>query len=442
MPSPPRSGAGSTPNSPAPPPEAAGGVPAATGRRYAAGVAAQVLGRSGQAAAAFVVLVLLARELPRAALGVFGVYETLFAFSEVLVDFGSGNALVRRAGAQPAVLAPALGAAVRFRLATAAAAAALVAAFAAFDPLVPAGHPGLLVCIACLGAHLATPRTVVFQLRLRFGPPAAVRAVSALAGLGAVAAALAGGVRDPLWLLAGIHLARAAGSLALAALAGRPLRRWRRDAGAAPGPGPDFARECLALGAGALAREGYNRLDLLLVRAFLGAAAAGVYTPVRKVFLLALQLPAFVGTVAMPALAARAGRPAELRRACFRLAGRAALVALPAAALAWPLAPMFVALAFGSGFAAAAGPLQILAVAAALVYPGSLLTTGLVAAGAAREALGLALLVLVLAAAAGISLIPAAGLAGAAWARLAAEAAALAGAFLLLRRRSRTAPPR
>jgi len=399
-------------------------VPPATRGRFLSGVSLQSLGRGGQALAAFATILILAAALDTPALGLYGVYETLFAFVEVLVDGGSGNALVRRGGRRPASLRPALSQAFRFRIATIVLGAAVVFGYAALDPLVVASHPGLVLCVAALAAHLATARAAVFQLQLRFAAPAAIRFATALAVLAVIAAMVAAGVRDPLSLLAGAHLARAAGNLGLGAASSRLLSQWPRQGR----PEAGFVRECLALGAGAVVREAYGRIDLILIRALLGAAAAGLYTPARKLFHLSLQLPSFIGVVAMPALAAESADPDRQRQTTLRLARRMALFSLPAAALATFLTPWFVGLAFGPDFAATVLPLQILAWAAALVFPGSLLTTGMIAAGAARQALNLALAILAVAALSNPILISTHALAGAATARLLTEAAALIGA--------------
>ncbi len=403
-------------------------MPAATARRFLAGVGLQSLGRGGQALAAFVTVLVLAAALDAPLLGIYGVYETLFALAEVLIDGGSGNAVVRRAGARPAALRPALRQAWRFRLATTLIAAAAITAYAGLDSAAGAGHPGLALATLALASHLATTRAAVFQLRLRFGLPAVLRTLTAVLVLVAVTAVLAAGVRDPLWCLAAAQGARAAGNLCLGLAAGRLLREYP----AAGPPETGFLSECLALGAGGLVREAYGRMDLLLVRALLGTAAAGVYTPIRKLFHLALQLPSFIGVVAMPSLAAAADRT-ELRARCVTLARRTAWIGFPAALLAVPLAPWFVERFFGPAFTAGVVPLQVLGAAAALVFPGSVLTTGLVAAGAARETLRLALVVLVVALAGNLALLPAAGLTGAAVARVLAEAVALVGAARLLR---------
>ncbi|MBC8327560.1 MAG: oligosaccharide flippase family protein [Planctomycetes bacterium] len=406
-------------------------VPAATTRIFLAGVTLQSLGRGGQALAAFFTILILAAALDAPALGLFGVYEAVFALVEVMVDGGSGNALVRRAGARPESLRPTLRLALRFRAATGILGAAVVLGYTAFDPLVPASHPGLLICVLALASHLATTRTAVYHLKLRFGLPSIVRFATALAVLAVVASMVAAGATDPIWLLAGAQATRAAGNLALGAFAGRQLREWPRHGASDPG----FVRECLALGAGGLVREGYGRIDLILVRALLGTAAAGLYTPVRKAFNLALQLPSFIGIIAMPALAARAADNTSLRADCFRMARRLTLFSVPAALVAMPLAPPFVDLALGPAFAETVLPLRILAWAAALVFPGSILTTGMVAQGAARAALLLALTVLAITALANLALLPLCGLAGAAIARLLAEAAALTGAWGYFRAR-------
>ena len=97
------------PNSLAPPAETDCAVPQATPRRYAFGVAFQLVGRGGQALAALGVLALLARILGIEGVGIFASWEAIFTLLDIVVDGGTGNALVRRAGAQPPLYKALLG---------------------------------------------------------------------------------------------------------------------------------------------------------------------------------------------------------------------------------------------------------------------------------------------------------------------------------------------
>ncbi len=367
-------------------------------------------------------------------MGLFGVYEALFAVLDVIVDGGSGSALIRRCGAQPETLRSNLRAALGYRLATWSLAAGGAFLYAAFDSKVSTTDPGLLLCVAALGGGLARRRVVLFHLRLRFGFPALLSAASAWCALGGMMLLALRGIHAPLAYLGVVWSARAAGDLVLAWRAGPLLRSYpRREVPDAPADFRDherssFTLEASTLGLGALVRECYGRLDMFLVRALLGTSAAGIYTPVRKTFNLALQFPAYVGAVAMPALSARAKEdPLAMRRACLTYARHLATFAIPAALIATPLAAPYLKLVFGADFLPGAAALRILAWTAALIFPGSVLLVGVVARGRARSALVISGVALAVTVVGSVGLIPLWGLAGAATARLVAEGVVVVG---------------
>lgn len=409
-------------------------VPEATPRRYALGVAFQAVARGVHGGVSFLVLVVLAAVLPPEGVGIYASYLALFGLLDVLADAGTGLALVRRASAAPETLGALLPAARRLRLLAALAAAAAAVLYQALDPRVAAANPWGWLCALALLSHVPGIHGAAFHLRLDFAPPSAARGASAVLSLAATGALALSGAADPLaYLLASVG--RTAVTNGILWWRARPLLQARP--GPPQGSAAGFVRESLELGLGGVLREGYARADLLLLRWIVGPAAAGLYAPARAALGFALQWPSYVLAVALPPLAARAGADwPDFRRRAFRLARNLAAGAVPAAALSLPLAPCFLRSFLGADYAAAAPALRWLAAAAALAYPGSVLLTAFVAAGAARAALLLSAAALALNLSANALLIPRFSLAGAAAARAAAEALALAWpAYLLWRRR-------
>ena len=392
----------------------------------------QALSRVGNAVSALGTLAILTRVIDLAAIGVFGVYEALFALLDVAVDGGSASALVRRAGARPDGLRPLLRCALQFRLASATTAAAVALLAFGIDTRTTLSSPWPWLAAATLLGHVPGVYGTLFHLRLDFRMPSSARGIAALAGLLAVAVGAIAGLRDPVGFLC-VHLAaRSVAGLFLWRAAAPLVAAYPRRAVAGDTAG--YVAESLLLGGGALLRETYGRIDLWLLRALAGVELAGLYTPVRKTLNLALQLPSFVTVVAMPALAAQAGASfAAVRAHSWLLARRLAAFALGAALLIIWLVPWYLQAAFGTEFATASDALRILAVAALFAYPAGALITGLLAAGRAGSVLALSAFALAVSLAGNFALIPAFGMAGAAWARAATEGAALGGAAARLR---------
>ncbi|MFQ5750128.1 MAG: lipopolysaccharide biosynthesis protein, partial [Planctomycetota bacterium] len=406
-------------------------VPEATPGRFAAGVGFQTLGRAGHAAAALGTLIVLTRILPTSAVGVYASYLSLYALLDAGVDAGSGLTLLRRASAEPGRLRSVLRSALRFRAGSALVFAVAGILFAALDPRVGVANLWGWLAAATLFSHLGGLFGTLFHVRLRFAFPSLVRAGGSLAALAGVLLLAAGGSRDPMAFLAVTLAGRVAANLALWAGAQRLLRDY--PAPFAGGEGGRFARESLTLGLGGILREAYGRLDVLLLRLLAGAESAGLYAPVRQTLSLALVLPSYILTVAMPPLSASAGAdPVRFRKRVRRLAGRLLLFAGPAALATLPLVPWYLGTFFEQDYAAGAPALRILALAAVLAYPGMVFLTALIAAGRAGRALCISAAALGANLALNLALIPGQQGSGAAWARVAAEAVVLGISVLWL----------
>ncbi len=420
MPSPRRSARRWAPSSPDLLPDSgAPGVPDATADRYASGVWWQGLGRGAQAIGALVGMAVLTRTLGLEAVGIFATYEALFTLLDIVVDGGTGAALVRRAGARPISLRPLIRRSLLFRFRSGTLAVFLALGFAAADPRVEWNNPGLLFAAAALISHLAGAYGAIWQLRLDFRFPALVRSVASALGCAVLLFLAAHGETDPLTYLAALAASRAVGNAALWWVGRSRLRSWpaREDPEGVRG----FEREALVLGGGWLAREAYGRLDLLLLRFLGGAAAAGLYGPVRKTFTLATQLPAFFANVALPALARESRQKQGFQQATKQLCLWLMAVAVVGIFVAYLLAGPFLAWAFGPAWEEGAASLKILALANLAVFPAAILISALIAQGRARRTLRISLEGLGLAAAGSLILIPSLGILGAAWARLIVE---------------------
>ena len=418
------------PNSLAPPAETDCAVPQATPRRYAFGVAFQLVGRGGQALAALGVLALLARILGIEGVGIFASWEAIFTLLDIVVDGGTGNALVRRAGAQPPTLRSLLAKAFRFRILTAAIASALVFGLALLDSRISVNDPALWICALGLWAHLFGTHACVFALKLNFRFPSVLRIVTSAMGLLGVLALFLAGNTNPMAYLAAIALSRMVGNLVIWLGAAPLIKAWVEQNGNQKEGGAGFEREALTLGAGWLVREAYGRLDILALRALVGPFAAGIYAPVRKTFTLALQIPAFVTNVAMPALSFQAKSSIdEFHEHVRKLSNNLTLVVIPLAALSAPFAYTYLNFAFGSEYAVEGiTALWILIGTSILVFPGSVFTTAIIARGRAGTALGIALVALLACAIGNWIWVPDYMVTGAAIARLFTESVALGGA--------------
>lgn len=394
-------------------------------------MAFQIIGRCGQATAALVAMALLTRTLGIGAVGIFATWEAIFTLLDVVVDGGSGNALVRRGGAFPQSLKPLLARALRFRTITATLATLVAFGVATLDPRVQVSDPGLVICAIGLWFHLFGSRACVFQLCLDFRFPSVLRIVTALLGLLGVILLASQGNENPLNYLAAIALARMLGNLVIWIGAAPLLRRWVKANGESNHNLGGFERESLALGLGWLAREAYGRLDILALRALAGPVAAGIYAPVRKTFTLAVQIPAFVTNVAMASLSSQAeSDPEAFRNHVRRLARNLSLFVIPLAAISWPFAYLYLDLAFGAEYGArGVTALWILIGAGILVYPSSVFITAIIASGRAGLALGVSVVALVVCVIGNLIWVPGSGVTGAAIARIVTEGAALAAAI-------------
>jgi O-antigen/teichoic acid export membrane protein len=182
-------------------------------------------------------------------------------------------------------------------------------------------------------------------------------------------------------------------------------------------------------------------LDSFLARHYLAPSASGYYAAAATAGRIALFLPAAVGMLAFPRLAASAGRGAEARRLLRHATAVVAVVGALSTALIEAVPRLLVAVLFGSRYAPAVAPLRILALSA---FGTGLVTLWVYALLARRSPLALLPWGAVGATAAGVAVVHSSTTV-VAWVVLAAGAALVAGAGLSVLRvpagSGRPAPP-
>ena len=383
------------------------------------------LARQWGALCTFLSLALLARALSREDFGRFTFYLSVFGFLDVLVDCGTSSAAVQLGARDARVFAGALAAGRRVRL-VAALGAALALALAA-----GIGHERDLawVCLAALAPLSRAPEmsAVVFQRDIEWGTPLLLRGLGALARLTAIAL-----LSRRAGLGFGPFLVVHTWSLALGNLALHFVARPRLPPRAPPLAGL-FAR-AWPLAALGLVQQAYFWADNGFVRALAGEAELGRYNAAVRVFQLLVFFAAFTTTSALPWLARRSAEGA-LGDAVTRLAQPLFALGCALAGALVPWCGVLLSRAFGAGFDGAAASLRWLLAALVLVYPGAVFLTALIAAGAMRAALGVALLALLVNLAGNALCVPHFGAEGAAMMTLLTEGTVTFAALFALRAR-------
>jgi O-antigen/teichoic acid export membrane protein len=187
--------------------------------------------------------------------------------------------------------------------------------------------------------------------------------------------------------------------------------------------------DVLPIGAGIVFSALYFRVDILVLQAWSGTSAVGLYNAVFRLVEALRLLPAAVLAVAMPVLF-RAGTTRPLRRLSGALAGGATILAAALMAGADWLIPFL----YGPVFADAVPAFRILLGAFPLMAVNYALTHQLIGWNYHRGYAAICLAALVFNLALNIRLIPAMSIAGAAWATLWTEVVLTAGCVLLLSR--------
>jgi PST family polysaccharide transporter len=302
--------------------------------------------------------ILLARLLPPEDFGVVGMAMVVIGLALLMSDLGLGPAVVQRRDLSERHLRVAFSAAIL----TGAALAAFLAALAPFSVLLLDDAPELpgviraLSLVFVFGAVGVTPRALL-QRELRAATSMGINLASYVVGYALVVGTLAlhgHGVWALVW---GSLVQAALGSGLALALVRPPVRPLLARA---------EMRDLFGFGAQATLNSvvGYaaHNSDNLIVGRWLGAAALGVYGRAYNLMVLPLThvLGAATQAVLYPAMAHIQTDPGRLRRAYLLSVQIAALAAAPIMAGMMVAAPHMVVTLYGTQWAGAATPLQIL----------------------------------------------------------------------------------
>jgi len=251
----------------------------------------------------------------------------------------------------------------------------------------------------------------------------AVVAVSPLAALVRVALAFAGeGALAFAWVLVGEWALRS-----LLMMAAARSQEARRDEGAPPAlrEALELLRESTPLLLAGIAVFAYMRIDQFMIAAMLGQQQVGLYSAVVTLAELPLVLPTLLLRAALPTLARQSQEsPARRDRTLLRLMGMSLYLHLGVALVLALLAEPLVVLAYGEAYRPAVAAFRIQVLAAPLVALGVLSSGWLVLERRTGHALRRTLLGAVANVALNVFLIPAHGIAGAAFATLVSQALA------------------
>lgn len=304
----------------------------------------------------------------------------------------------------------------------------------------PAVLTGVTAAVCIVPLQLVNMSLVgVFQVRQRMVYAVAGEVVSRLAQF-AVVYALVKSHRMGLyaaliasWLGMGLNLlvsVVAAGCLMRLRLFFE-LSVWRR-----------FILAALPLGLAVILSSVYFRIDQLMLEKLAPPVEAGLYFTAAKVYEYSLTISSVFITAAFPVLVGQAALSLTRARAGIqRSFDFLALMAAPVAVGVCVLAPQAVRLVSSKlEYAPAAGPLQVLIVAAAFSYLTSLMAYLLVAIDRQRDALVVNALILAVNVGMNLYLIPRKGAVGAAWATLATECLSLCCTSAFVRQRYRFYP--
>jgi PST family polysaccharide transporter len=328
------------------------------GRRTVAGVFWSAGSRIGQQGVQFAATVILARILGPTDFGLVAMIAVFSGFAVLLVDLGLAGALVQRPTIEERHRSSAFWLNV-------AAGLVLTGLMAACSPLIAAlyGEPELLSLTLLLSVNFAigsltVVQTALLQRAMNFRRLAAIEVVAALvAGTAAVASAKAGLGASSLVVFTLVATGSRAAGLWLST-DWRPRFEVDRSA----------VRELWGF-SGSLA--GFSTVnywarnaDNLLVGAFVGANALGIYSRAYSTMLLPLnQVSTVVSRVMFPALSKIQDDPERVRRAYLRAVGIVALVTFPVATGLFVVSDPFIEALYGTKWAEAAPILQILCIA-------------------------------------------------------------------------------
>lgn len=187
-----------------------------------------------------------------------------------------------------------------------------------------------------------------------------------------------------------------------------------------------LATTSVSIGLSGLLIIAYARIDQVIVYAYNGSRAAGLYGAVYNIVDQSHFVPISILTTLAPVLAASWPHdPARLKRAARLMAELLSVVSFGGVAFAIVAAGPVVRLIFGQRFGSAAPALPVLGGAFVLICYGYLNGNLMLVLGLQRKLLSISLVALVVNVVGNLILVPRVGFMGAAWMTLATEAVVL-----------------
>ena len=379
--------------------------------------------------AGFGLIVLLARELGEVELGRYLVALSLVALLAGMAELGTGALLVREGAQRPHLLENLLGRVLTLRIASSAGVVclALVAAIALRHDSTTLAAVAILALAAAVRIVGAT-FLVALQVLERLSDASRVQAQHAL--VTSVAAAcvvvLGGGVIE-------VAIAILVTASLLPPWAWRRLRKhWNGSIGLKAGAFR-LAPAAVALSVSAVASTAILYLDAVLVHAFLGNAATGLYGAAYRPLIALYSLPAVYVTAIARSIAELAlSSREELSRFHARALLHTTAVAVPIAVAGVGLSDDVLSLLYGSAYAEGEHVLSLLLASLVFTFPGWIAVTTAYALGHERVVAFYVVLALVGNAVGNVGAIPLWGIEGAAIVNLLTEALFLAAVLRLL----------
>ena len=385
-----------------------------------------VLGRLWGSGCTFAYLWLLAEGLAPQDFGRLTFYLAIFMLLDSFVDLGTGSIAVQRTADDEASVPETLAATRAIRLVT-----GLIGVLIVGGGALLAGERGawwILLASLYPVTHVLELSATTYRNRIAWRTPVLIRAGASGLGLASVVTLLTLGAREPGVFLAGIALSSATANFCLHLAARRHLpARFQGEL-----PWRPVLAAALPLGIAGLCQQTYFYVDNLFVRHFEGEVALGHYNMAVRFMSLAIMVGVYAALVSLPWFrrehaAGRLGEAtARLSQPLFALAGLSA-------GLLFFWTGDLLAL-FGDEFRDASRSLRWLLGAAALVYVGANLLTGVVATGRTGAVLVIAAGGLLLNLVGNALLVPRLGMEGAAIATLATEGFVALGAAVALAR--------
>ena len=393
-------------------------------QRVLGGTLLLILGRLWGSACTFLALWLLADQLEGEDFGRYTFYLAAFMLLDSFVDCGTGSIAVQRTADDEGEIPNVLAATRRIRAVAGIIGVALVGGGAFLT-----GEPGagwILLASLYPVTHVLELSATVFRNRIAWRVPVVVRAFASGLSLAFVLLLLWRGVEDPALYLFGVALGSASANFVLHA-ASRPHLPKARASGV---PWRPILAAALPLGLASLCQQTYFYVDNLFIRLLIGDVELGHYNVGMRMMSLAIMAGVYAALVSLPWFKREHGAGnlgpaiARLGQPMFALAGLGLGALAPWSALLLRF--------FGEEFEVASLSLRWLFGAAALVYVGAMLMTGLVATGRTGLVLVVASAGLVVNLVGNAWLVPVLGIDGAAIATFATEGTVVLGAGLAL----------